>query len=300
MNTLVTLAACGVLFSTGLVLAQPADTQPKNDPAQAKPFKVMSFNIRWGGAADPPSVWSKRKDRVIGVIKASDPDVLGVQEAILRQVRFLQNNLEGYVFYGVGRDNGVKAGEMCAIFYKSERFLRVGGGHFWLSEEPDTPGSYGWDARFPRMVTWLKLRDKATRKTMIVANTHWDHHGDEARLNSAKLIREMIPEIAEGDPVVILGDFNCTEDSQPYAELLVGGEGQSPWLIDAYRAVHPERQKQEATYHGFRGGIEGDRIDWVLHSPGFTTIDAQIDRTHEGLKYPSDHYPVTATLLRTD
>jgi len=304
MNTLIAVAACWTLLFGGLAGTQPADTSPKGDENPHKPFKVMSFNIRWGGAADPPSVWSKRRDRVLEAIKANDPDVLGVQEAILNQVRFLQGNLAGYVFFGAGRDNGRMLGEMCAIYYRSERFLRIGGGHFWLSERPDEPGSFGWDARFPRMVSWLRLRDKTSRAPMIVANTHWDHKGKEARLNSAKMIREKLPEIAQGDPIVILGDFNCTEDSKPYAELVGGGEleeeGGSPWLIDAYRAAHPDRHEEEATYHGFRGGLVGNRIDWILHTPGFTTIDAVIDRTHEGIKYPSDHYPVTATLQRAD
>jgi len=298
-----TLLSCvllvGLLMTNTHTSAQPAATQNAEAEA-ALPFKVMTFNIRWGGAADPPSLWSKRRDRVLKTIKASNPDVLGMQEAMLKQVNYLRDNMEGYVFFGAGRDNGKLAGEMCAIFYRSERYLRIGGGHFWLSEEPEVPGSYGWDARFPRMVSWLRLRDKKSGESMIVVNTHWDHSGKEARLNSASMMRERIPEIAEDDPVVILGDFNCTEDSEPYAELMATDENNFSWLIDAYRSVYPNRHEEETTYHGFRGKLEGSRIDWVLHSPGFTVVDASIDRTHEGLKYPSDHYPVTAILTRAD
>ena len=308
-----TLHVCSMLTclltAATLASAQPAvaqDAQPEaaatqEDPADtAMPIKVMSFNIRWGGAADPPSVWSKRRDRVLETIKAYDPDILGVQEAILRQAKFLRNNLDGYIFFGAGRDNGRLAGEMCAVYYRSERLRRVGGGHFWLSEEPDTPGSYGWDASLPRMVTWLRLRDKHDGRTFVVANTHFDHRGKKARLNSAGLWREKVAEIAGDEPVVILGDFNCDEDSAPYAALLAPGEDQTPWLTDAYREMHPERSDQEATYHGFRGVRKGSRIDWVLHSPGFQALEAGIDTTHEGLKYPSDHYPVTATLRRVE
>lgn len=296
-----TLLMCAVFtcmsLSFNTATAQPAATQ--EDAADTVlPFKVMSFNIRWGGAADPPSVWSKRRDRLLETIKAYDPDILGVQEAILRQVKFLRDNMEEHVFFGAGRDNGQLAGEMCAIYYRRDRFRRVGGGHFWLSEEPDTPGSYGWGAAFPRMVTWLRLRDKADGSTFVVANTHFDHLSKKARLNSARLLRETIAETAADDPVVILGDFNCDEDSRPYAALLETGEGDTPWLIDAYREIHPDRSDQEATYHGFRGVRRGSRIDWVLHSPAFQALEAGIDTTHQGLKYPSDHYPVTATMRR--
>lgn len=264
------------------------------------PIRVMSFNIRWGGAADPPSVWSKRKDRVMETILAYDADILGVQESILRQSKFLRDNLDGFIFFGAGRDNGVLAGEMCAIYYRSSRFRRVGGGHFWLSEEPDEAGSYGWGAGYPRIVTWLRLRDKHDGRTFVVTNTHLDNRSKKARLHGAELLRERMTEIAEGEPIIIMGDFNCDEDSKPYAALLGLNEDTAPWLIDSYRAAHPERTDQEATYHGFRGKTKGSRIDWVLHSPQFQTLTATIDTTHEGLKYPSDHFPVTATLLRTD
>ncbi len=301
MNTLIAVAACCVLFFGGLVCAQSADTQPQGDQPQDKPIKVMSFNIRWGGAADPPSVWSKRHERVLQTIKAYDPDILGVQEAVLFQAKELRDVLDTHIFFGAGRDNGKLGGEMCAIYYRRDRFRRIGGGHFWLSEEPDTPGSYGWGSSFPRMVSWLRLRDKQSGRALMIANTHFDHRSDEARLNSALLMRKKIPVLMEGQPVIILGDFNCTEDSKPYAELMkIDDEQQTPWLIDAYRAVHQERSEEEATYHGFRGKREGSRIDWVLHSPGFVTLNATIDTTHEGLKYPSDHFPVTAEVRWAD
>ena len=282
------------------MVTQPVVTETDGVENELPPIKVMSFNVRWGGAADPPSVWSKRRERVLETIQAYDPDILGVQESILRQSKYLRDNLEGYIFYGAGRDNGVLAGEMCAVYYRSNRFRRVGGGHFWLSEEPQVPGSYGWDAGCPRIVTWLRLRDKHDGRTLVVTNTHMDHRGKKARLNGAILLREKMMEIAEGEPVIIMGDFNCHEDSDPYAELLGLNDEAGAWLIDSYRAVHPERTDQEATYHGFRGGTEGSRIDWVLHTPHFQALTATIDTTHEGLKYPSDHFPVTATLLRID
>ena len=178
----------------------------------------------------------------------------------------------------------------------SDRFLWIGGGHFWLSEEPDEPGSYGWDAAYPRIASWVRLRDKQSDRVMVVVNTHFDHRGDEARLNSAKLIREKLKDIANGDPVVLMGDFNCTEDDDPYQQIIAPDEDGTGALVDAYRAVHPERTDSERTYHGFRGKVQGSRIDWILHSTGITALDAGIDHAHEGLKYPSDHYPVTATL----
>lgn len=301
------LSVFAVILFVMLVPAQPLGAQTAPHEANGgdsvdrspQPFSVMSFNIRWGGAMDPPSVWVDRRERLLATIQAYDPDILGVQEAILSQVKYLRDNMPEHVFFGAGRDNGKLAGEMCAIYYKRDRFLRIGGGHFWLSEEPDEPGSYGWDAAFPRMVSWLRLRDKTDDSTLLVANTHWDHRGDKARLNSARIILERLPELLkEGDAMIILGDFNCDEDSEPYNALMTGEQGATLGLTDTYRAAYPDRTDQEATFHAFRGKTEGSRIDWILHGPDLQTLAAGIDTTHEGLKYPSDHFPVTATLQR--
>jgi endonuclease/exonuclease/phosphatase family metal-dependent hydrolase len=303
-----------MLFTCALVSSSSAHAQPAaaqggqaadeavagEGDRGAAPIRFMSFNILWGGSATPPSIWGKRRDRVIETIKAYDPDILGVQESLLAQSKFVRNNLDGYIFYGAGRDNGVLAGQMCAVFYRGSRFRRVGGGHFWLSEEPETAGSYGWGSSYPRMVTWLRLRDRSDGRTFVFANTQFDRRKKKARLNAALLLREKMKELAGGDPVVILGDLKCDEDSEPYAALMGLNEGEVPWLIDAYREVHPERSDQEATYHGFRGGTGGSRIDFVLHTSGFQALAAGIDTTHEGLKYPSNHFPVTATLVRVD
>jgi endonuclease/exonuclease/phosphatase family metal-dependent hydrolase len=50
------------------------------------------------------------------------------------------------------------------------------------------------------------------------------------------------------------------------------------------------------TFHGFRGGEEGDKIDAVLRGPGWEVVEAEIVRDHRDGRYPSDHYPVTAVL----
>lgn len=304
MRWMMLIVALSVTCVCAQVTSAEAETESAmhddNESAQAQPFKVMSFNIRWGNAQDPPSIWEDRRELLLKTIQADGPDILGVQEALLKQVRYLRDELDGYVFFGAGRDNGKLAGEMCAIFYRSERFRRIGGGHFWLSETPDVPGSTGWDAAFPRMVSWLRLRDKTNGRVLFIANTHFDHRGDEARLNSARLVRQRLPELAQDNPIVVIGDFNCTEDSEPYSVLVSGEDEGRMKLADAYRAIHPDRSEKEATYHGFRGDREGSRIDWILHGLGLQTLAAGIDTAHEGLKYPSDHFPVTATLRLID
>jgi endonuclease/exonuclease/phosphatase family metal-dependent hydrolase len=110
----------------------------------------MTFNIRGDfDHAKPtvsPEAWiavsgEHRRDLVTALVQQHDPDILGVQEAFENQIVDLRNVLLGHAHYGVGRDDGEKAGEQSAIFYRTERFAPIEQGSFWLSESPDAAGS---------------------------------------------------------------------------------------------------------------------------------------------------------------
>jgi endonuclease/exonuclease/phosphatase family metal-dependent hydrolase len=149
------------------------------------------------------------------------------------------------------------------------------------------------------MVSWVALRDlKAGGREFVFANTHFDHRGREARLESAKLIQRRAGEVPYGMPIILTGDFNTTEDDAPYGVLVKGkGAPGGVQFHDSYRQVHPERSADEATFNGWRLVMEGRRIDWVLFTEGLAAKDARINRAREEGRLPSDHYPVDALLL---
>ena len=266
------------------------------EPAE-NTLTVMTFNIRYGTAADEGNRWEDRQEQVVKAINAANPDLLGTQEVLDFQAEYLNKNLEGYAFHGVGRDDGKSKGEYAGIHYRKDRFELLDAGHFWLSESPDVPGSVSWDSSLTRMVSWVTLRDRNTGRELAFFNTHWDHRGRQARLESARLMRKKIQEIAGAMPVIVTGDFNTTEIAEPYAVLVQAAEGGGEPLVDAYRQAHPEPDPNEATSNGgFRGRREGRRIDWILHTPHFQTTFAKIDQEKIDDRYPSDHYPVIATL----
>lgn len=259
--------------------------------------RVMSFNIRFGTAKDGENHWDKRKERVVDAIKAFAPDLLGTQETLGFQRDFLAEKLPEYEVLGVGRDDGGDKGEMMALYYKKDRFEKLEHGHFWLSETPDKVGSKSWDSSLPRMVTWVRLRDKQALDAQPIAffNTHFDHMGKTARLESSRLVRLKLQEIGKGCSIIVTGDFNAGEGSPPYAALF---EDDSP-VVDTYRTAHSERTSDEGTFSGFKAGNNGGaRIDWIAVSRDWKIVDAQIDRTATEGRTPSDHYPITALLKR--
>ena len=259
-------------------------------------IKVMSFNIRYGAAKDGDNKWENRKDLVLDTIGVSDPDLLGLQEVLGFQADFLKEGLPGYAFHGVGREDGEKKGEYVPLMYKTSRFALERSGHFWFSETPDVAGSMSWDSSLPRMLSWVALRDLKNEQIFIFANAHFDHRGKVARLESAKLMRKRWESIEGNVPLIITGDFNTTEDGDPYAALVNGPDEASAKIIDSYRVIHPDRQPGEASFGGFRGIRKGSRIDWILHSEKFITRNASINYAQDQGRYPSDHYPIEAVL----
>jgi len=256
------------------------------------PFRVLSFNIRYAAADDGPNIWELRRDLVVETIRNQKADILGLQEVLASQAAELRAALPEYGFVGVGRDDGAEQGEFVPIFYRRQRFTLVDYGYFWLSEHPEQPGSVGWDAALPRMATWVRLRFKDAPLTDVhVVNVHLDHRGGRARTESAKLIRRLVESLG-GQPLVVLGDFNCPPGSEPYW-ILTEERSHPTALHDAFAALPAA---EGGTYHAFTGTPREGRIDWILVSRDIEPSEAVIDRSQRGGRYPSDHFPVAATL----
>jgi endonuclease/exonuclease/phosphatase family metal-dependent hydrolase len=140
------------------------------------------------------------------------------------------------------------------------------------------------------MCTWAVLRDRASGGTFLAMNTHFDHRGAEARRESAGVLLARRARRAEL-PVVLTGDLNAGEGSPPLDALRAGG------LRDTFRDAHPDAA-EVGTFNGFRGETGGAKIDYVLVDDGWSTVAAEIVRDHEDGRWPSDHFPVSATLVR--
>ena len=279
-----------VLAVTSLVFLLP-------HVARAQDYRVMSFNVRVGSANDGRNGWDYRKTLVSKTIASFNPDFFGVQEALSYQSSYLLNNLSGYQKVGSGR-SADGSGEQTAIFYKTNKFTKVRSGQYWLSSKPNTPGTLGWDAQFPRTVTWVQLRDKVNPDfSFVYFNTHWDHVGDQARFNSATLMRQKVKEIAPGLPAIFSGDFNADEGSNPYRRL----RGQDNFdsirdFQDSFATIHPDTQATVGTAHEFTGKTGDRRIDWILPDWDWDVLNASIVRTSYDGRYPSDHFPITAVV----
>ena len=289
------LAVCALLCcAPGAVVCQAplADQPPFADqpPVAGQPpaeLRLMTFNIRYGTADDGDHAWPHRRGLVAEIIRREDADVLAIQEALAFQLEELAPVLAGYRKLGQHRDGGT-AGEFSGLYVRGDRVRLVDWGEFWLSPTPDVVASPGWDAALPRMAVWADVVPEGTDTVVRIYGTHFDHRGDVARVESARLIVEHATEA--GRPTVVMGDLNVPEGSEAVRTFAEFG------YRSAVATLHP--QETRGTFNGFTDPDGGSRrIDHVLVGPGLRPTGAAIlDDRVDGL-FPSDHFPVVAVVL---
>lgn len=266
----------GLLFASSLVFSQD--------------LKVMTYNIRLSVDSDKENSWNNRKQETMALMSYYHPDYFGVQEAIPQQMIDIKTNLKDYDFVGVGRDDGKNQGEYSAIFYDKSKLDVLKSGTFWLSETPEKP-SKGWDAAYNRVCTYAFFKIKKTGKQFLAMNLHFDHVGNVARVNSAKLILEKIKKLnPKNVPLTLTGDFNLTDDSEPIKII-------SKSLDNVFYHSKKTHYGPKGTFTGFDiNTIPQDRIDYIFVK-GFEVLSNRtINDRRENLLYPSDHFPILAEI----
>lgn len=289
-----------ILILAIAMIAIMACTSNKHETSQTE-VNWASFNMRYDNPEDSLNNWQYRRDSIGKFILAHDLDIIGMQEVLHNMLVDLQERLPGYDYEGVGRDDGKEAGEYAPLFYKRDRFERLDGGTFWLSQYPDSVGFIGWDGACCRIATWAKLRDKQNEKVFMAVNTHFDHVGVEARRQAALLIIDKIKGIVGDQPAVLTGDFNVSDTSEAYKTITQNAFK----LIDTHKAAD-QVEGQKYTWHEFGQEKMQDRekIDFVFATPSIHCTRSFIPQEHtvDSLKpetqwgFLSDHNPVITHL----
>ncbi|MCQ6557356.1 endonuclease/exonuclease/phosphatase family protein [Paenibacillus mendelii] len=259
-------------------------------------MSVMTLNLRIHVPSDGDNAWPHRVHAVADLIQESNPVILGTQEGSYGMLNDLDGLLPAYSRIGEGR-LGLESGqsqsdELCAIYYKHAELTVIRHGQFWLSETPEVPGSKSWDSSLPRICTWICFELKQRPGTRFYTfNTHFDHMGQQAREESAKLIIARIRQLREEEhlPAMLMGDLNAHPDNDAIKLL-------REQLSDAYSILS---EPVGRTFHNFEGGVEGQPIDYIFATSDVKLTDTLVDRKLRNGKYPSDHYSIAVSVTLT-
>lgn len=297
------LMACGASLLSSCVRVSTTrasasrDAAPRGSIAPTAPLRVMTFNIRYDNPGDGINAWPNRRDWVASLVRFHDADIIGVQEALATMLADLDGRLPDYGRVGVGRADGKSAGEYSAILYRRDRLTMLDSGTFWLSPTPTVAGSKGWDAAIERIATWARFQDRQTGCRFLHLNTHFDHVGEQARQESARLIRRELVTLAKEWPMVVTGDLNSDPRSGAYRVLTRDtiANGGAP-LRDAFDVSESAHYGPTSTWTAFRAIEAGRRIDYVMVSSRVSVRSHGILPDSWDGRFPSDHLPVIAAL----
>ncbi|MBC8767952.1 endonuclease/exonuclease/phosphatase family protein [Arenibacter sp. BSSL-BM3] len=259
-------------------------------PSLSQTTNIISYNIKYDNTGDTINNWNDRKASLAKLIQHYDADIVGIQEGLHHQVDYLNTALTDYSYVGIGRDDGQEKGEYSAIFYNSKKFKVLKTNTFWLSETPEKV-SVGWDASLERICTYALFQNVKTKKQFWVFNTHFDHRGMQARVNSAQLIYKKINEINTSKlPVILMGDLNLTPDSEPIQYLKKN-------LTDAMEISQKPFYGPIGTFNGFdQDRIMENRIDYFFVKNVDVLSYTHIDDRMPNNKHISDHLPILMTI----
>ncbi|EST20312.1 endonuclease/exonuclease/phosphatase family protein [Streptomyces roseochromogenus] len=274
------------LSSTALAAGPASAGEPPSGP-----LRVMSYNLRYASSAEPHS-WAARRPVTHALLQRERCHVIGTQEGLYQQLRDIEADLgTPYDWIGTGRAGGSRD-EFMAVFYDTRRLAPQEYDHFWLSGTPDVIGSNTWGGGSIRMVTWVRFQDLLDGdREFYVLNTHLDNQSQNARARAAALICQRIAGLDRSLPLLVTGDFNVSAHKNPVYDTMLGAG-----LADTWDAA-AERGKLYGTFHGYKPLTpDGDRIDWILATPGVTTHQASINTFSLNGRFPSDHLPVQASL----
>jgi endonuclease/exonuclease/phosphatase family metal-dependent hydrolase len=228
---------------------------------------------------------------VAAFIDEQIPDLFGMQEVLWHQYEYLHSVVPGYGSVAVGRDDGLRGGEACPVFWRLGRFERLADGTFWLSATPEVPGSVGWGAALTRISTWVRLYDKVNKDTLVFFNTHFDHISDSARVMSSGVLLGKVRELAGDNKFIITGDFNATPESMAIRKMT-----EEAFAVDSYSISETPPAGESYTFNGWSDAPGENRIDYIFVSNGMKVRSHETHRVIEDGVFISDHWPVTATI----
>lgn len=279
-------------------------------------LRVLQFNVQTENGNPAPFIvraemYRQLADRLM-------PDVIGMEEVTVNWRKWLDTYVFNDSYEGVGEPR-TSGGEANPIYYRKDKFELLESGTFWLSDTPDKRGSSIEGANYPRICTWVLLRDKATGMKFAHMNTHLDHNGkndssvgNDIRKKQAAVIVKFAQRF-EGIPVFLTGDMNCrrtTSSGNIYAlyKLFTGSStvkdddgatyklSLSDTRFDAAVTVDSEHTATMTKYYDEKNSAYNpsrEPIDYVFYDPlYFSPLSYETFLISQNGAEISDHLPV--------
>lgn len=233
-------------------------------------LRVGSYNIRVDHSADDGTQheWRYRRPLTATAISRLDCDLLLIQEPGPPAAADIADDIGAEYAVAVEpcdpskwsdpstRKQGQEFDGNGFVWRKARLELIGEIGRIYLSTTPDMPGGGLWDGSpFSRTAVEARFKDRQNGAVWHCFSAHFDHLGEQARIESAKLLMARAAAAAgNGITVVVAGDFNTFPDAfgpETYAALAEGAE--SAGLVDVRAAPDVEVVDFGVSGHSWKG-----------------------------------------------
>ncbi|MFJ2195894.1 endonuclease/exonuclease/phosphatase family protein [Streptomyces violaceusniger] len=251
----------------------------------------MTFNLRYAGDSEPNS-WGRRRPVMRELLRRARPHLLGTQEGLYGQLRDIAHDL-GQRALRVDRHR-TDGGQPRRVHGRllRHRAARARGVRPLLAVRHPECDRLQYLGRGRGPDGHLGALPRPVDRQGVLRPQHPSGPPQPERPCAAALITERLGGLDSALPRIVTGDFNVAAHGNPvYDAMLNGGT-----LVDSWDTAE-RRGPLYGTFHGFGPLVpDGDRIDWILTSPGVRTHHAVIDTYSGDGQYPSDHLPVRTVL----
>ncbi len=207
-------------------------------PRSPQTLRVLTYNIHHGEGTDERFDY----DRLAGVIKKLEPDVVALQEVDRGTER------------ASGADQAKRLAKLCRMHYAFGQAMPHEGGQYGeaiLSRFPirkTVVHPLPYDLDFEPRAALEVVIDPAGIGPISFVGTHLCHKSNELRIQQTRRLNQLFP-AQEGWPVLLAGDFNARPGSAPMGVLLGAGwlDAVSPRSVIDYvlvRACDPWAVKE--------------------------------------------------------
>lgn len=276
--------------------------EPDDSPESDKPYylNIMQFNIRYVNSDDTGDThWTVRKNAIKAMIQERQPDVVSLNEARTVQRTDLKTLLPAYTFLEVP-NTGTSSGGNVNMMYLTSKFNLLASKSFYLSATPNVP-SFTWDSTQKQyhVCLWAHLQDKETKKDFYVFATHYNTGSTDvdiaAKTNSTNLILSRIEEVTGGDSkaiVFVAGDLNASLESNDARAVSL-----KPYLDAGFKNARTSALSTDSivSFNGFSDETRTQKsnIDFIFYKNVTGMAFKTVTEPYNGVKFISDHYPVT-------
>lgn len=275
---------CIYLNAQGDITKYPASAELRfaiksirqTNPKSQNLVRIMSFNLLADSLGFEGTPARTRADGVCSLINSLAPDVVGLQETSRTWYSCIIQNTD-YAFVSPLRTQ--ISGSMTSIIYNPETLV--------LTDYGEKALKYGGDSRL-RKVIWATFREKLSKKTFTVINTHFSLSEDNTPvpMRQATELLDFINELSgePNNPLFFIGDFNALERTTvSYASSSVY-ETLCTSLTDT-------KYNSENISCGVKKSIYSSAVDHIFLK-GNAKIKNFVILSQKEFSFLSDHYPI--------